>query len=111
MFSPNVLEMFKILVDHNIEVSLHKREDGVYYADLHTKAKSHLHVSEQDGKAVFDMRYGKQESVDITEDVESILYHAAACYAYNCICGRSFGSRAWDKLCEELYITVCYGDL
>lgn len=111
MFSPNVLEMFKVLVDHNIEVSLHKREDGVYYADLHSLAKSHLHVFEQNGKVVFDMRYGRQEEVSSEEDAEALLYQAACCFAYHCICGRSFGSRAWDKLCEEMDITVSYGDL
>lgn len=111
MFSPNVLEMFKVLVDHNIEVSLHKREDGVYYADLHTQAKSHLHVSEQDGKVVFDMRYGKKEEISVEENTDALVYHAACCFAYDCICNRSFGNRAWDRLCKELGISVSYGNL
>lgn len=111
MFSPSVLEMFKELIDHDIEVSLHKREDGVYYADLHTQAKSHLHVSEQAGKVVFDMRYGEQEVLDVTDGAEAILYHAAACYAYHCICGRNYGSRQWDRVCKDFGITVSYGNL
>ena len=111
MFSPNVLKMIELLIDNGIEVSLHKRADGVYYADLHTRAKSHLHVSEQQGKVVFDMRYGKQEILPPDEDPEALVYHAAACFAYQCICGRSFGGEAWDKLCTELGITVEYGNM
>lgn len=111
MFSPNVLEMFEHLVDNGIDVSLHKREDGIYYADLHSLAKSHLHVFEQNDKVVFDMRYGRQVEVSSEEDAEALLYQAAYCFAYLCICGRSFGNHAWNKLCRELDITVCYGDL
>lgn len=112
MFSENVLGMFKNLVDWGIEVSLHmKGAEPVYYADLHTHAKSHLHVYEKDGKIIFDMRYGRTEEVDVDESVEALTYHAAACYAYNCICGRSYGSPAWDALCTEMGVTVEYGQL
>lgn len=111
MFSPNVLEMFEYLVDNGIEVSLHKYSNGIYYADLHSQAKSHLHVFEQNGKVVFDMRYGIQEEVSVEEDAEALVYQAACCFAYDCICGRSFGSQAWDRLCKEMDITVSYGDM
>lgn len=111
MFSKNVLEMFKTLVDHGIEVSLHKTSEDVYYADLHTQAKSYLHVFEKDGNVVFDMRYDKESSISADADVADIVNEAASCYAYECICGRDFGSPAWDALCEELDITVCYGSM
>lgn len=111
MFSQNVLEMLEILIDNGIEVSLHKREDGVYFADLHTRAKSHLHLSEQNGEVIFDMRYEKREALSSEEEPQALVYHAAACYAYQCICGRNFGGEAWDKLCTDLDITVSYGDL
>ncbi len=111
MFSANVFGMFAHLVAYGIEVSLHQRPDGVFLADLHTQAKSHLHLSEKDGKVVFDMRYGKQREISADEEPVALAYEAAACYAYECICGRGFGSDAWDQLCEELDITVCYGHL
>lgn len=111
MFSPNVLEMLKGLIDCGIEVSLHKNAEGVYYADLHTRAKSHLHVHETENEVVFSMRYGKNEIVDKDNDADALTYHAASCYAYGCICGRSFGSADWDAICKSYSITVEYGHL
>ncbi len=111
MFSANVLEMFKYLVNNDIEVSFHKRDDGVVYADLHSHAKSHLHVYEKDGKVVFTMRYGMEEIINSNESVNALIYQAASCYAYRCICGRGFGSNAWDAVCEQQDITVSYGSM
>lgn len=111
MFSPNVLEMFKTLIDHGIEISLFKKTDNTYYADLNTRAKSHLHVCEKDGVVVFEMRYEKESKISADEDPLALVYQAASCYAYECICGRDFGSKEWDALCEELDITVCYGKM
>ena len=51
------------------------------------------------------------ESISLEEDVEALLWQAASCYAYRCICGRSFGSFAWDAICAELDITVGYGSM
>lgn len=109
MFSPNVMKMITILVDNGIEVSLHRNQEGQHYADLHSGAKSHLHLSEQDGEVVFSMRYDVCETISADESVEALAYLAASCLAYRCICGRDFVGKAWADFCPKVGVTVILG--
>ena len=112
MFSPKTVELLFLLAQKDVDVTLIRNSTtGEVYADLHSQAKSHLHLYERDGELVFHMRYEMMESISLEEDVEALLWQAASCCAYRCICGRSFGSFAWDAICAELDITVGYGSM
>lgn len=98
----------RLLVQYDIEIDLRKDANGVVYADLNSRTKSHLHLYEtEDGSLIVKQRYERET---ILEEGKSFPHQLAVLYSQG-IHGRSFGNECWDNLCQDFGVEVKYGDL
>lgn len=111
MFSNTVLDSLGILLNAGIEVSMHyDREKKLWYADLNTGAKSHMHLYD-DGKIItLEKRYNEKDQLNYEFDnsMEDILNF----YCYNfvsCIKGRSFANENSVAFAKERGYTAVFG--
>lgn len=77
-------------------------DDGIYYLDLETKAKSHLYLY-ADG--TLKGRYSYETKLDLSKPIDEVAKDL--CNEFNdALHGRNYGQQGWFDLCRELGINV-----
>ncbi|CBY99646.1 Phi92_gp217 [Escherichia phage phi92] len=111
LFSPIMYRVIgALVVDHGIAVEKECWEE-VSFFNLASYAKSHMHLFEEGDEFVLRMRYGKEFRLPLDNDVDTVVKWLAEHYAYDAICGRSFGNERWDMICEKYDFEPEYGVL
>lgn len=110
MFSPIMYQLIATLVvDHGVEVEKYGTDTPFF--DLASRAKSYMHLYEEDREFVLRMRYNEEYRISIDNDVDAVLLWLAEHFAFHALHGRSFGNERWDEICRERNIEPDYGSM
>lgn len=107
MFNEKVVRSLEFLSEKGIYVSISFDKDrGIWEADLNTRAKSGMYLTD-DGEAItINMRYGDSEVIFYKDlSVFDLLKEYCMCFV-RCIHGRDFYSTEWKMLSKSFGINV-----
>lgn len=98
-----IQDIMKALAKKGISTSMHyNSEKDQYYLDLETRAKSELHLYEDE---ILRGRYQYETQIDLTQDIEALVIEL--CHEFNnALHGRNYCQEAWAELCRSNNIVL-----